>query len=332
MASGLPAPLRNRHARRAVTVPAVVTCAAALAGSMELWVPLAAGFDLLRGRKQTPTVRALAFALGWSALETTGVAASAALWAAGRGKDHDAHFALQRWWVNRLLEVLRQTAGLTLEAEGIAGLAPGPIVVCARHASLADALIPVWLLSQAGMHPRYVLKDDLQLDPCLDIVGNRLPNHFVDRDPSDNSDEIAALQRLSHDIGQHDACVIFPEGLVVTEATRARALERIAARDPARFKRTSSLRVLAPVRPSGTAALLRGAPDADLVFVTHTGLESLQRLFDAPRQIPLDRPVRIRIIRVARQKIPEDAAFTSWLDTQWARLDHELARSTDNIP
>lgn len=153
MASGLPAPLRNRHARRAVTVPAVVICAAALAGSMRLWVPLAAGFDLPRGRKQTPTVRALAFALGWSALKTTGVAASAALRAAGRGKDHDAHFALQRWWVNRLLEVLRQTAGLTLEAEGIAGLAPGPIVVCARHASLADALIPVWLLSQVGMHP-----------------------------------------------------------------------------------------------------------------------------------------------------------------------------------
>jgi 1-acyl-sn-glycerol-3-phosphate acyltransferase len=218
----------------------------------------------------------LAFAFGWPALETTGVAASAALSAAGRGKDHDAHFALQRWWADRLLDVLRHTAGLAFEAERIAALAPGPIVMCARHASLADALIPVWLLSQVRMHPRYMLKDDLQLDPCLDIVGNRLPNHFVDRDPGDTSDEIAAPQRLSHDIGQHDACMIFPEGLIATEATRARALERIAARDPVRFKRTSSLRVLAPVRPGGTAALLRGAPDADLVLVTHTGLESLQ--------------------------------------------------------
>jgi hypothetical protein len=35
---------------------------------------------------------------------------------------------------------------------------------------------------------------------------------------------------------------------------------------------------------------------------------------------------------VARQKIPEDAAFTSWLDAQWARLDHELTRSSDSIP
>jgi hypothetical protein len=128
--------------------------------------------------------------------------------------------------------------------------------------------------------------------------------------------EIAALQRLSDDIGQQDACVIFPEGLAATEATHARALERLAARDPVRFTRTSGPRVLAPVRPSGTAALLRGAPDADLVFVTHTGLESLQRLLDAPRQIPLERPVRITITRVARQQIPQDAAFTPRLNAQ----------------
>ena len=328
MASGLPAPLRNRHARRAVTVPAVAFCAATLTASAPLWVPLTAGADLLRGRRHLPSLRAPSFALGWSALETAGVAASAALWATGHGRDHDAHFTLQRWWADRLINVPHQTAGLALQAQGAAGLAPGPIIMCARHASLADALIPMWLLGQAGMRPRYVLKDSLQLDPCLDIVGNRLPNHFIDRDPSGNPTEIAALRRLSHGMGRHDACVIFPEGLVVTQATRARALQRIAARDPARLPRTSTLRVLAPVRPSGTAALLSGAPGADLVFVTHTGLESLQRLIDAPRQIPLGRPVRISINRVARQEIPGGAAFTPWLDAQWADLDHQLASSS----
>lgn len=326
MASALPDLLRNPYARRAVTVPAVAVCAATLAGTMALWVPLAAGFDLLRGRTQTPSVRALSLALGWSMLETIGVAASTALWATGHGEDHDAHFALQRWWANSLVNVLHGTCGLAFDVEGIDVLAPGPIVICARHASLADALIPVWLLGQVSMRPRYVLKDDLQLDPCLDIVGNRLPNHFVNRDPDDTFDELAELELLSHGMGQQDASVIFPEGMVVTDATRSRAFERIAARDAVRFKRTSSLRVLAPVRPSGTAALLRGAPNADLVFVTHTGLESLQRLADAPRRIPLDQPVRVRIVRVARQEIPEDDAFIPWLDAQWARRDHELVR------
>ena len=105
------------------------------------------------------------------------------LWATGRGDDHDAHFAVQRWWADRLVGILHRTAGLTFEVDGLDILAPGPIVICAQHASLADALIPVWLLGQAGMRPRSVLKDDLQLDPCLDVVGNRLPNHFVDREP-----------------------------------------------------------------------------------------------------------------------------------------------------
>jgi hypothetical protein len=40
--------------------------------------------------------------------------------------------------------------------------------------------------------------------------------------------------------------------------------------------RVRDLRMLAPVRPGGTAALLRGAPDADVVLVTHLGLEPLQ--------------------------------------------------------
>ena len=328
MTSGLPRRLRNRYLRRTVTVPAVTTCALALAGSAGLWVPAAAAFDLLRGQRRLPTVRSLSLALGWSSLETAGVAASAVLWAAGRGDDHEAHYALQRWWAEQLVRLLHRTAGLTFDVDGPDLLAPGPIVMCAQHVSLADALIPVWLLGQVGMRPRYVLKDDLQLDPCLDIVGNRLPNHFIDRDPSDSAAETAALQRLAGDLGRHDACVIFPEGLVVTAAARVRALRRIAARDPSRLAATSGLSVLAPARPSGTAALMEGAPEADLVFVTHTGLETLQRLADAPRRIPLDRPVRIRVCRVPRVDIPVGSEFTGWLDTQWARLDRELAYST----
>ena len=284
------------------------------------------GLDLVRGRRQAPTARALSLALGWSTLETVGVAASAALWAAGRSEDDDVHFGLQRWWANRIVDVLWQTAGLAFHVDGIEALEPGPVVMCARHTSLADALIPMWLLGQVGMRPRYVLKDDLLLDPCLDIVGNRLPNHFVDRDPGDSSEELAKLERLSRGMGRRDASIIFPEGMVVTEASRTRAFDRVADRDPERLERVKSLRVLAPVRPNGTAALLRGAPDADLVFVTHTGLESLQRLADAPRAIPLEQPVRVRVVRVARREIPEGAAFTPWLDAQWARRDSELLR------
>jgi 1-acyl-sn-glycerol-3-phosphate acyltransferase len=326
MRSALRGPLRNPHVRRAVTVPAVAACAGALAGTVGTWFPLAAGLDLLRGRGQVPTARALSLALGWSMLETVGVTASAALWAAGRSEDVDAHFGLQRWWADRVVDVLGRTAGLAFDVDGLEALEPGPLVLCARHASLVDALIPVWLLGRIGMRPRYVLKDDLQLDPCLDIVGRRLPNHFVDRDPGNSPEELAELERLSRGMGPRDASIIFPEGMVVTDHSRARALDRVAARDPERFQRLTGLRILAPVRPSGTAALLRGAPDADLVFVTHTGLESLQLLVDAPHAMPLEQPVRVRIVRVPRGEVPEGEVFPTWLDDQWSLRDRELVQ------
>jgi hypothetical protein len=57
MATELPTGLRNRHLRRAVTVPAVSAAAVLLAGSAVLWVPNAIVFDLLRRRNRLPTVR-----------------------------------------------------------------------------------------------------------------------------------------------------------------------------------------------------------------------------------------------------------------------------------
>ena len=324
MASSVPARLRNPTTRRAVTVPAVAIGAATLAGSIGIWAPAAAALDLVNGRRSLPRLRLLCLALAWSTLESLGVVMSTALWAAGRRNDHDAHYAVQRWWAARLVDALRHTANVRFEVGGLDRLAPGPIVMCARHASVADALIPVWLLGQVGMRPRYVLKDDLQLDPCLDIVGNRLPNHFVDRDPGDNTDELAKLEGLARGMSVDDACVIYPEGMVVTDAGRARAIAAIAARDPERARHVRDLRVLAPVRPSGTAALLRGAPDADIVFVTHAGLDPLQRLADAPAHIPLDQPVRIQITRVGRHEVPADDAFTPWFDARWAACDRQL--------
>jgi len=267
----------------------------------------------------------LSLALAWSTLESIGVGISAMLWATGRSADRDTHFAFQRWWADRLLDALHRTANITFAVDGLDRLAPGPVVVCARHASVIDALVPVWLLGRVGPCPRYVLKDDLQLDPCLDIFGNRLPNHFVDRDASDNRAELAQLERLARGMTERDACVIFPEGTVVTDARRERALRAIEARDPERAARVGALRVLAPVRPGGIAALLRGAPDADVVFVVHAGLEPLARLADAPEHIPFDRPVAIEITRVARRDVPADDGIPAWLDAQWQACDARVA-------
>ena len=319
----LPERLRNAAVRRALTVPTVAIGAAALGCSAAVWAPIAAAFDVTQSGTRLPRLRLLSFGWAWTTLETLGVSAASGLWLIGRGGDRRAHYALQRWWAARLVDSLRIFANLRIEIDGLEHLTPGPIVMCARHASIADSLLPAWLLGRVGMRPRYVLKDELLLDPCLDIVGNRLPNHFVDRRPADSVRELDQIEQLARGMGADDAGVIFPEGMVVTEPRRARAVARITEHDPVRGARIGRLQRMAPVHPGGTRALLVGAPDADLVFVTHTGLEALRDLRDAA-DLPLTEPLRIRIRRVARRNVPTGDDFADWLDDEWERADREL--------
>jgi hypothetical protein len=131
-------------------------------------------------------------------------------------------------------------------------------------------------------------------------------------------------------MGERDAAVIFPEGMVVTDALRERAIESVRSRDRTRGARVADLRVLAPVRPGGTAALLAGAPSADLVFVAHTGLEALQQVTKIPSTVPLERRVQVEITRYPRAHVPTGAGFVEWLDAQWSAIDGRLADG-DNL-
>jgi 1-acyl-sn-glycerol-3-phosphate acyltransferase len=307
--------------RRAITVPTVAAAAGTLTTTAWLWAPTALVVDSLTDGRRFGRFRSLSIATAWSTLETTGVALSLAQWALGRSGEPAPSYALQRWWVHRLLDALRIFGRVQLDVEGGDAVAPGPVVMMARHASIADSLLPVWLLASHDMHPRYVLKRELLVDPCLDIVGNRVPNHFVIRDGDDTEAELDALRRLSVGMGPQDAAVIFPEGTVTSAARRARALERIAERDPDRARRLGALRALGPPRHAGIRALLEGCPDADVVLVAHRGFEQIRRLADVPERLPLAQPIRVNVERVSRADVPTGPGFVPWLDERWLRLD-----------
>ena len=122
-----------------------------------------------------------------------------------------------------------------------------------RPASLADSLVSAWVVtSLAGLRPRYVLKRELLADPCLDIVGNRLPNYFLDRQAADSRLELDALTLLSAGMGLDDVAVIFPEGTRASPNKRERALSKLRERDPARAERLAGLQHLLPPRPAGS--------------------------------------------------------------------------------
>jgi 1-acyl-sn-glycerol-3-phosphate acyltransferase len=318
--------------RRMKSVPALLLAAVLLVLLLPLWLPLAALADLVRGRLRLPTVRLLAFGLCWSWLETAGVSAAAALWLTGQAHNERAHFALQRWWAARLMGALRATTGVRIEAAEADCLSPGPAVMLCRHASLADSLVSAYVVTtMARMNPRYVLKRELLFDPCLDIVGNRLPNHFLDREATDSSLELDQLRTLSAGLRADEIAIIFPEGTRAAPHKRERALEKIRARDPRRADRLASLQHLLPPRPAGSAALIAGCPDADVVIAWHVGFDGLDTFSGILRHLATTpRPVRFHARRIARAGVPDahdTDAFTTWLDEQWVQSDravHEL--------
>lgn len=223
---------------------------------------------------------------------------------------------------------LRVTTGIRVEVADVGALSPGPAVLLCRHASLADSLLSAWIVtSLAGMRPRYVLKRELLADPCLDIVGNRLPNHFIDRGADDSTAELDELRRLGADMGPLDLAVIFPEGTRASRPKRERALIRIAERQPDRAERLAALQHLLPPRPAGSAALVEGAAQADVVIGWHTGFDGLDTFGGILRHLAhTPPPVRFAAVRIPREQVPTGEGFTAWLDDQWLRADAAVDR------
>jgi 1-acyl-sn-glycerol-3-phosphate acyltransferase len=293
---------------------------------LPIWIPVTVVVDLIRARWRLPLARLLLFALGWAWLEAASVLITGGLWVTGQRNNRAIHYRLQAWWAANVLGVLRATTGIRVRAEDVEQLAPGPAILLCRHASLADSLVSAWVVtSLAGLRPRYVLKRELLVDPCLDIVGNRLPNHFLDREAADSKVELEALTRLSTGMGDHDIAVIFPEGTRASPAKRERAMNRLRERDPARAERLTGLSHLLPPRPAGSAALMSGAPDADIVIGWHVGFDGLDTFKGIIRHLAHKPPdVRFRVRRIPRSEVPDGPAFTDWIDAVWLQTDHDV--------
>lgn len=234
-------------------------------------------------------VRAVLMVWAWLCIECAGLVAAAVM----RPSNVEGHYRLQRWWSARLWAALSGLYRLRVQVDGETG--PGPFLLLVRHASTADTLLPAVLVANPQKRRlRYVLKDELRWDPCLGLVGERLPNAFVRRGQGD-VDRIAALAR---DMGQ-DGVVLWPEG------TRFRPHK---AKPP--FKHT-----LAP-RTGGVLTVLEQTP-MDVVFCAHTGFEGVRRMSDLWNGTLLDQTVHVKLWRATPPRDDRDA----WLQEQWLDVD-----------
>lgn len=312
--------------RRTISLSGLAAATVAITVSIPFWLPVALVVDLARLRFRFPMARLLAMGVCWCWIECAGVARALGLWLRGRSDDHAAHYELMGWWAGALMRSMRATAGMDPRVEGADELAAGDAVILSRHASLGDSLLSGWALAtELGLQPRYVLKKELLFDPCLDIVGLRVPNHFLDREATDGSVELDAIAEMAGGIGPGVVGVIFAEGTRTNDAKRTRAVEKIGERDPERAARLASLRRLLPPRPAGSMAMLDGAPDADVVLVWHTGFDGLDSFGGMMREVARGLPpVRFVARRVARSDVPTGTDFVAWLDDQWLAMDAEV--------
>ena len=73
-----------------------------------------------------------------------------------------------------------------------------PVIALSRHAGPGDSFLLVHqLLSVYQRRPRVVMKATLQLDPSVDIVGNRLPNVWIRHQQTGESIFTREIKRLA---------------------------------------------------------------------------------------------------------------------------------------
>jgi 1-acyl-sn-glycerol-3-phosphate acyltransferase len=315
----------ERARRRILTVPAFAIAFVLTTALFPLLLVCAAVADVVRGSRIFAGARLVVFLWVFLAVELLGICALAGVGLATIGspaRRRSMTWPVQRWYTGSLLGAVRGIFGVTLSiaAEEQALVARGPFVVLARHASIVDTLVPAaFIANQHRIRLRYVLKRELLVDPCLDIAGHWLPNHFVSRDGTDSAGEIAAVRALREGLVTDEGVLIYPEGTRFTASKRDKAIAR-ASGDPVALGRVTRLRHVLPPKPGGSMALVDG--DEDVIFLGHHGLGGLSRVGDVWRGFLVGRHVRVKIWREPASSVPKDReARLAWLAERWQRLD-----------
>ena len=158
-------------------------------------------------------------------------------------------YNLRIHWARTHLAGIRVLFSLRFEVEDLALAGPGPVVIMIRHASIIDNTVPDALIAHAhGLGLRYVIKQELQMIPTIDIAGRWVPTNFVRRASGDTVGEVDRLRELARDLGAGEGILIYPEGTRQTDG-QAGAGEAADRRIPARGRPARR----APPEPPATA-------------------------------------------------------------------------------
>ena len=325
--------LPPRWVRRVVLAPAALVLTAGVLAALPLLVLVAAVLSpLLPGRLRA--LRVLWVAVVALVMESLVLLALFGLWlAAGFGLRvcspafQRRHYTLVGWYLRVLYGEAARVLRLRVEIEGPDPdeYLDRPLLVFCRHAGPGDSFLLIHaLVNWYAREPRVVLTESLQWHPALDVVLNRLPTRFLPSHRERRGPEVEVqIGELATALDPDDALVIFPEGGNFTQRRRHAAIARLRAKgleDMAR--RSEAMPNVLPPRPGGVGAALAAAPEADVVWVAHAGLDDLLTVADVWRALPMDRTVRMRWWRVPHDEVPSGSdAHVDWLYQWWERID-----------
>lgn len=286
------------------------------------WIPALVIVGLLR-RRRLIALRLSLFVLTYSWMELFGVVAMTGAWALGQSGNKRFHYALQRIWANTLFQAMRRLLQLRIVVEGAEAFETGPFLLLMRHTSIADTVLPAALLcGKRDFHLRYVLKKELRGDPCLDIAGGRLPNHFIDRARVD-AHELESIAALARNLSEKEGVLIYPEGTRYSARIRARVLEKLRSSESSRLHVAEDLKHTLLPKVRGVAALRGAAPDVDVVLFAHHGFEGFATMTSMLSGELVGRTVHARFWRRKASTLGGEVA--TWLDEEWRRVDAYVA-------
>ncbi len=328
-----------KYLRRAITVPGVVVIGVLSIALLPIWLPIAALVDIVTAPKRMRFSRIGLVVVLLAINEITTVLLVTSVWVRSgfglRVRTQSGQRRMQRvlrYYALGLVRCTKQALGVRLAVTGLddAMAEGGPVVVFGHHTSLLDSALPVELLATRGFAMRYVIKKTLAYGPAFDIGGHLLPIHFVDRTGKRTDGEMAAITTLASGMVGDEAVVLFPEGTFFNPRRKERAISRLKTDAPHLVSRAEGMRHTLPPRAGGALAMLDGAPDADVLFVAHAGLESFTSIPTIVRNIPLRDPVAIHCWRVGAHDIPKEPDLRyDWLFDQFERMDRWVVEQLD---
>ena len=327
--------------RRLISVPLYCGLAALGVLSAPIWLPLALIVDCIRGKfPLLPRTRALIFFTHFLWCEVGGIVVATIIWwlllggmSGGPKRFVDANASLQRGWTTYLFGGFRVIFNMKVEVEGLEVASGGPLLLFVRHSSTADTVLAATLV--ANPHKlllKYVLKRELLWDPCLDIVGQRLPNAFIDRNAPKREGELSAILELAKDLDERLAVLIYPEGTRFSEAKQKRFVEDLKQKGQDNLAEIAGgYRMVLPPRLAGPLGLIEAAPGVDVVMLEHSGFEGAATFRRFWNGALIGRTIRVRLRRIPADSIPAEGR-DQWLFERWAEMDQWIVDSMSENP